>query len=52
MRFQEIISREDQYAVAKARAEISWLGAMLTRHADTIVDIVIDRLNRMEVKRD
>lgn len=48
VKFQEIISREDQYEVAKARAEISWLGNILVRHPQTITNIFLNRLHKEE----
>jgi hypothetical protein len=49
VKFSDLITPYEQYEVARARAEISWLGDILTRHSPTITDIFLFRL-RKEVK--
>ena len=45
MKFNEIISREDQYEVAKAKAEISVMAQVLVRSTEVVCDIVLSRFN-------
>jgi len=43
--FNEIISREDQYEVAKARAAVARLAQHLILLTDTVCDIVLSKLD-------
>jgi len=41
----DIITDSDLYEVAKARAEIAWMGELLLRQVDVVVDIILSRFD-------
>ena len=47
MGLERFISREDQYEVAKAKAELAYMAFVITRFTEPIIDLFFDRLRKI-----